>query len=365
MKSQNVCLIGMFPPPLHGMSLINEYVRRRICASEPALIIDFSPRNLDRSFMVRFGKIFRVARCVFKFIFYLFQGRVGAVYLGLSGGNGQVYDTFFVAISRVFGRKLFLHHHSYLYLNRFRWLVKTLLTIAGKNAVHVVACEKMAGDLKRKYSVVNNVRIISGIAALEVWDGDVRKRNQINSIGFLSNISIEKGILEFLDVATWADQAKLPIHFHLAGPFHDDGVKCLVEERLAKLSNVNCIGAIYGDDKKAFFDLIDVFLLPSHNESEGLVIHEAMSRGVPVIAYSRGCVEQIVSDQVGLRLKPEQDYVAGTIEKIKEWLSSPMLFQLASQASLNRFNEARSLHVEKMDALCAELIGQKQSINDK
>ena len=131
------------------------------------------------------------------------------------------------------------------------------------------------------------------------------------------------------------------------------------------LGNVTCIGAVYGDDKKAFLDLIDVFLLPSHNESEGLVIHEAMSRGVPVIAYSRGCIEQIVSDQVGLGLAPEQDYVAGAIKKIKEWLTSPTSYQLASQASLNRFNEARSLHIQNMDALCAELIGQQQSINDK
>lgn len=364
MKSKNVCLIGMFPPPLHGMSLINEYVRRHICVSATPLVIDYSPRDLDRSFRVRFGKIFRVGRCVLELIVYLSGGRVGAVYMGLSGGNGQVYDAVFVTIGRLFGRKLYLHHHSYLYLIRPRWITKILLAIAGKNAVHIVACENMAGDLRLKYTVVNNIRIISGIAALAAWEGAVRERSKIKSIGFLSNISVEKGILEFLDVAAWADRSGWPLHFYLAGPFHDEVVRRLVEKRLTTLRNVTCVGAVYGDDKKDFFDSIDVFLLPSHNESEGLVIHEAMSRGVPVIAYSRGCIEQIVSDEVGLVVAPEQDYVSVTVGQIKEWLSDPVLFQLASQAARNRFNEARSLHIEKMDALCTELAGQNWIIDE-
>lgn len=360
MKRSRVCLVGMFPPPLHGMSLINEYVKKRVSAQVSPLLMDFSPRNLDRSFAVRFGKIFRVIRCGFQLLSYLIAGQVGAVYLGLSGGNGQIYDAFFACISRLFGRNLYLHHHSYQYLNQFRWLAKLLFAIAGKKAVHIVACEKMACDLKRLYPVVTEVRIISGIAALELWDGEIRHRDQIRSIGFLSNISIEKGILEFLDVAAWADQARLPIRFLLAGPFQDEKARCLVKERLATLNNVSCIGAVYGRDKQAFFDSIDVFLFPTKyvNESEGLVIHEAMSRGVPVIAYSRGCIEQIVSDRVGLLLTPAEDYEARAVDKIKEWLSNPQAFQLASWASLNRFNEARSLHIRNMDALCAELVGQ-------
>lgn len=92
MKCSRVCLVGMFPPPppLHGMSLINEYVKKRISASVIPLVIDSSPRNLDRSFMVRFGKIFRVIRCIFQLFSYLVAGRVGSVYLGLSGGKRQM-----------------------------------------------------------------------------------------------------------------------------------------------------------------------------------------------------------------------------------------------------------------------------------
>lgn len=356
MKSSQVCLIGIFPPPLHGMSLINEYVKNRISINASPLVIDFAPRSLERSFIVRFGKVFRVLRCLLQLLSYLVAGRVGSVYLGLSGGYGQVYDLTFVCLCRAFGRKLYLHHHGYQYLSQHRWLSKLLFTVSGKEAVHIVACEKMQHDLQQLYPVVTEVKVISGIAALEEWNSEVIFRRQLRTIGFLSNISIEKGILEFLDVATWAEQAGLPIRFMLAGPYHDGEIKWLVEERLATLKYVTRVGAVYGDAKQVFFDSIDIFLLPSHNESEGLVIHEAMSRGVPVIAYSRGCIEQIVSDSVGLRLAPATDYVTEAVKKIKEWLLHPDTFQLASQASWSRYCEAKIMHVREMDALCDELI---------
>lgn len=355
---KHVCMVGMFPPPLHGMSLINDYVRRHIAETDAPYVINFSPRKLNRSFWVRSGKLFRVIGCFARFVLLILTGRVSCVYFGLSGGNGQIYDALFIGLARLFRKKLYLHHHSYQYLNRARWVARLLMAVAGRYAVHIVACEKMARDLKRLYPIVSEIQIISGIAALELWCDDVRQRNEIQSIGFLSNISIEKGILEFLAVTERANQAKLPLRFLIAGPFQDDEVRLLLEERMASLDNLTYIGAVYGNDKQRFFDSIDLFLFPTKyvNESEGLVIHEAMSRGVAVIAYSRGCIEQIISEEVGLRLMPADDFVGMAIDKIQEWLANPLAYQLVSHASFKQFNRMRSLHIKNFEKLCTELL---------
>ncbi len=347
-------MVGMFPPPLHGMSLINEYVRSHVAQTDAPYVIDFSPRKLDRSLFVRAGKLFRVAGCFAKFAVLMARGHIRCVYFGLSGGNGQIYDALFVGMSRLFRKKLYLHHHSYLYLNCTPWAARWLMTVAGKGAVHIVACEKMAADLKRLYPTVIKTRVISGIAALEVWDDEVRQREKVKSVGFLSNISAEKGVFEFLEVAERAGQDNLPLRFVLAGPYHDDNVKARVEERIAVMNNLVYTGAVYGVDKQAFFDSIDVFLLPSHNESEGLVIHEAMSRGVPVIAYSRGCIEQIISEQVGLRLHSSDNFAENALNQVKVWLENPSAYQQVSHASLKQFLQARALHVKYFKMLCAE-----------
>ena len=111
MKDSSICLVGMFPPPLHGMSLINEHIRRRIAKTEIPRVIDFSPSKLDSSFFTRFSKIFRVIVCFVRFVFLMVTGRVRIIYFGLSGGNGQIYDAFFVGLSRLFNKQLYLHHH--------------------------------------------------------------------------------------------------------------------------------------------------------------------------------------------------------------------------------------------------------------
>lgn len=358
MNRYRVCLVGIFPPPLHGMSLITDYMRRRIAEVDAPLVIDFSPRTLDRSIRVRLGKVFRFVRGYAQFALLMITGQVRCVYFGLSGGNGQIYDTLFVGLARLFGKRLYLHHHSYQYLNEHRWIAKRLMATAGSEAVHIVACEKMSADLKRCYPVVKQTRVISGIAALELWGSEVRQRREIQTAGFLSNISIEKGIIEFLAVAECAQQAELPLRFMLAGPYQDNAVRQLVEGRMASLNNVIYLGPVYGQAKRDFFDSIDVFMLPSHNESEGLVIHEAMSRGVPVMAYSRGCIEQIISDQVGLRLVPADDFVGQTVKKIQEWLAEPALYQRVSRNALRQFQQAQALHINNIEELRAELLGQ-------
>lgn len=354
-------MVGMFPPPLHGMSLINDHVRQFIAETETPHIIDFSPRKLDRSLLVRMGKLFRVGVCLVEFALLLMKGRVRCVYLGLSGGNGQLYDAAFAGLSRLFGKKLYFHHHSYQYLNQSRLVAKFLMAVGGKNAIHVVACEKMARDLRRLYPIIGEVRIISGIAALELWKNDIVQRNEMQSIGFLSNISIEKGVLEFLEVAERASQRRMPLRFLLAGPFQDEEVREIVEKRITNLKNIAYIGAVYAEQKQAFFDSIDLFLFPTRyvNESEGLVIHEAMGRGVPVIAYSRGCIEQIVSEQVGLPVNPSADFVAITIDKITEWLAQPLAYQSISKSALSQFRQAQTFHRRGLESFCADLLQGK------
>ena len=49
-KLSNVCMVGVFPPPVHGQSLCNEAIRKNLLelGNQP-LVIDLSPKSLDRS----------------------------------------------------------------------------------------------------------------------------------------------------------------------------------------------------------------------------------------------------------------------------------------------------------------------------
>lgn len=352
-----VCLVGTFPPPLHGMSLINEYVKNRVIASGiPVCVIDTSPRRLSNSPWIRIWKIVHIFRGILVFCLHSTISKRLPVYMGLSGGGGQVYDTLFVGIARLTGAKLFLHHHSYLYLNRVRRLTRLLLTIAGPKAVHIVSSNNMARDLQGLYPVVSEVRVISGIAAIDDWQEPIRQRSELRTLGFIGNISKEKGIVEFVEAAIWADRERPALRFLLAGPYHSNEARAFVESKAALTGNMRYVGAVYGDAKRRFFDEIDVFLFPSHNESDPLVMHEAMSRGVPVIAYYRGCIEQTISDKVGLGVQPSDAYVEKAKERILLWIDNPAAFRQVSEAATTQFRAARALHSSNMESLCGELV---------
>ena len=68
------------------------------------------------------------------------------------------------------------------------------------------------------------------------------------------------------------------------------------------------LGPLYGSAKDAFFDEIDIFLLPTRSESYGLVIIEALSRGVPVIAYARGCIGSYLTAPAGHAIPTERGF---------------------------------------------------------
>jgi len=358
-NNSRIILVGTFPPPFHGMSSINSFMHDRLCA-DGALpkLVNTSPHTLSRSIAARFLKVFNVIYAAVSYCWELCFYAPSVLYIGLSGGNGQFYDLFFIFLARIFGLKIFIHHHSYQYILQKKLISLFLFYIAGKDSEHIVACKKMSCDLRLMYSSVGIVRIISGIATLAPpSDLNVVKKS-ITTIGFLSNITAEKGILDFLGVAERAQYLATQLKFVLAGPFQDDDIKELVEARMKNLTNVKYIGPVYGEDKISFFSEIDIFLFPTNyiNESEGLVIHEAMRSSVPVIAYQRGCIEQIINESNGLSIPSQFNFVDCAYRQILEWTNHPDRYQKISAGAFNSFENNYVMNILEIDRLNKDII---------
>lgn len=353
------CLIGVFPPPFHGMSNINEFIKNIISQITPPYVINCSPNFLDRSFFVRFLKFTIFVKCFSIFFTRLTFQQINSIYIGLSGGYGQFYDFLFILIGRLFRRKIFIHHHSYQYLTKYSLLTKCLVYVAGVSSVHIVACQKMKADLYKFYPDASNIEVISGIFSVEAKKTPIFFKKAINRIGFVSNLSVDKGVFEFLKVANLSNSHNLPFQFILAGPYQDAAIEKLVSCELKKIKNTDYIGPIYGDDKYFFYENIDVFLFPTKyiNESEGLVIHEAMSRGVPVVAYARGCIENIVVPSVGYSIPANDNFLEPCFAKLNYWASNPPYLESASIQAYSQFLREKEINMNKIHNLCIRVIG--------
>jgi glycosyltransferase involved in cell wall biosynthesis len=361
-RTNSVCkvvMVGAFPLPMHGMAAVNEAVRNRVCElGVRPVVIDLAAADLDRSLGARLGRLPRVLVGLVR-LASLGGVRRGAHYMSVSGGWGQLYELAFVALARLRQNRVFLHHHSYAYLNRRSVLTAALLRLAGSKALHIALSPRMAACLKRLYRVERVVAVSNAVfLADEVLSFSSPARRQLGTLGFLSNIAPEKGVFEFLDLAAAVLEEGLPVQAKLAGGFQDADTERRVLERLSSLPNVEYVGPQYGEEKEEFFSSIDVLVLPTRyvNEAEPLVVHEAMARGVAVIAYDRGAISEIVCGECGKVIDQSSVFVPEALAVIKRWASDPGAIERVSLASKRRFADLHTENARRWQGVLGELL---------
>lgn len=359
---RRVFLVGPQPPPVHGLAAMNATVleRLRTVGANP-VVIDLSAKSLGSSWHTRAGRLPRVLIGLVRFALSPAAGG-GILYLSVSGGPGQVYEILFLLLARLRGMRRFLHHHSYAYVDRLLPLTRILTAVAGHAATHIVLSKGMATGLQRHYPSVRSILVISNAALLP--DSDVarapRIRSRVGTIAFLGNISVEKGIFDVLDVADSLHARGHRVDVHLAGPFVDAPTERAVRERLERSPGVSYLGPRYGPEKVTFFEQIDVLLFPTRyaNEAEPVTIHEALMSGVPVIAFGRGAIGELIAGEAGAVVDPGEDFTGAAVARIEQWLGTPEAMRTASEAARNRFLAIRGEATQRWTALLAELFGE-------
>lgn len=363
-----VLMVGAFPPPVHGMAAVNAAVYEQIVrvGGKPT-VINIAAKTLERSLIVRLGRVWKVAYGLSRLLFSN-RLRNATLYMSVSGGFGQVYEIFFLALARFRRMRLYLHHHSYAYLDRPNWLTRVLTLVAGSNCLHITLSAGMAERLQSHYSSVHHVLAISNAVFFpNQQTSSVVPRTSLKTIGFISNISVEKGIFEFLDLVAAYEAEGLALQAKIAGPCQDKEIENKLMQRISTLNTVEYIGPQYDDDKELFFSEIDVLIFPTcyANEAEPLTIYEAMQRAIPVIAYGRGSIPEMVNADCGLVISPSSPFAPAALVKIKQWLSSLDEYTVASNSAVESFAIALEINSQRWHELRRDILDNGSSVDTK
>lgn len=321
------------------MSKVNQFIEEKIIDHGIEVIkYDTSPGSINRSLKYYFKKILVIIKASLFLLKYNKASRT-KLYLSVSGRYGKLSELIYVIIARLKNIQMILHHHSFLYIDKTQLIAKLLFWLSGKKSYHIVLSDNMGILLKNKYSLQNNMITISNIAFYEIPEKSFNRSNyKIKTLGFLSNISFEKGIDTFVNLIDRLQEFGVIISADIVGPFENKLSKKYMDSVTKSNNNIKYIGPLYGDKKKDFYNKVDLFILPSLNEAEPLVIYESLMNSIPVISTSVGCVpEQIGNNsKVGISINKE-DFIEKSTEWILERINFPLRYKESRIAALNQF----------------------------
>ena len=314
MSVGRLLVVAPLGPVVTGRSVVSEFMARSLREAGVVVVeVDIGPRSGHRwSRAVRPAAFAAaIARLLAD------RGRTTrAVYLAVDAGVGMWLTTAAVAAARLVGTEVVLHHHSYAYLRRRTRRAATLVRMAGGGALHVVNCASMQVQLSRHYGVaedrgfvLSNAITVAPVPTARP-EADGAGPDGPVSIGFLGNLTLEKGLAEAVETGVAVAARRPGSRVVVAGPCHDKPAASYLTAALRRHPRVlEYRGALGPGDKAAFFHSIDVFVFPSRlHETQGIVNIEALAHGVPVVARGVGCSEDFAGAPAVL-VRADQDFV--------------------------------------------------------
>jgi glycosyltransferase involved in cell wall biosynthesis len=349
------------PPPVNGQALVNASIATMLTQSPGRVrLINISPKFFQRTIRYHLRRMAAITVTLFVLAANMRHAR-RRLYSVVEPGPGMLYNFLVVPVARFFGYALFLHHHASSYTKSRDWRFALLCGIAGRHATHIALSDEMARDLQALYRACR--RVIVAHNASHVFDPGaytVLHRERIFTLGFLSNLSLEKGLDDVLQSYDAIRSARLNARLILAGPVSDDSARDLIKKTNRKLGNAIVeLGPVSGSAKQAFFEQIDVFLFPSRYryEAQPLVVLEALSYGVPALVTQHGYMAEIVGPLSTATNASE--FVVFATRFAEAWMRDPDFAATQRSAARARFEELAEISRHQTSQLLSLLKGER------
>ena len=357
-------VVGPFPPPVHGAAVVTAAIADRLSAAHVAVRrCDISPGRLSRGAVYHLRRIWRVLAAAAAIAENV--GRPGCVYISAAGGSGLLYNLVLAAVARLLRQRVFVHHHSFAYLDRDSAIMRLLTKIAGPAAIHVALCPRMAARLRERYPAVARDMVLSNAAFHPPGGALEAKSAAALRLGHMGNLADEKGLDLVLDLFREAAASGLAERLVLAGPPADEkAARAIAVAREVHGDGLDYRGPVYGADKDRFFADIDLFLFPTRyvNEAEPIVVFEAMARGVPVIAYGRGCIAEQLGEgdeAAGMVVPSHEPFVHRAAAVLRELAQTSERLAALRRATATRMAGLHAEGARQLDDVLRALAGRE------
>lgn len=176
---------------------------------------------------------------------------------------------------------------------------------------------------QKKISVLHN-GVSTDFFSDTTYKGWLRKKIIVNSetriIGFIGRLVDDKDPLKWIEIAAEVNKYSSDVHFVIVG---DGELKEAILEKIATLGlkNITLLG--WHEQINQVLPDLDILLMTSKNEGLPLVILEAISAGVQVVAPKVGAIEELINNNYSILLNKDDEVAAYVTSIVKLLLLSP------------------------------------------
>ena len=209
---------------------------------------------------------------------------------------------------------------------------------ADKSVVYL-ANSQFSKEFIEKENEIRIEGVITPGVSQEYFDGktqEIQEMKEVKSILFVGELIKRKGIYELLeifsDISSRFEDAKLYI---IGG----GELKELIEKKALELDlkgRIKLVGLVEHDQMPAYYRSATLMIHPSHEETFGMVVLEAMASGLPVIASNLKAHEEVTGGTA--ILLPLGD-IKQWIEKVDYLLANPEARQRMAEKGVEKAKE--------------------------
>ncbi len=336
--------IVQLPPPVHGVSAMNQYVVNSPLLNETfakeVIALRFSKDNTQLE-KASLGKALLIFTFAWKIIKTMVSQKPKLVYFTFMPTGFAFYrDALYVLLLKLFPARVVLHLHGKGVQRTIKaapWR-KHLYRLVFRNT-HVISLSNiLSADMATVYQP-KPFLVANGVQP-HPWAGPKRpeEENEVPHLLFLSNYIENKGVLVLLKALDLLQKKGHRFQARFVGAPTNLSIETLnnivLESGLQDF--VEIAGPRYGEEKYKELRKADLFVFPTYNDAFPLVTLEAMQFALPVISTDEGGVPDIVNDGETGFLVPRQN-VEKLAEKIGLLLQNEALRKTMGQNGYERF----------------------------
>ena len=349
---RKILIVGQTPPPFHGQAISTETLLKGNYSKVKLYLVRLSfSSSIDQVGRVNLYKIFHLFGVIFRIYLFRILYGVKTLYF-MPVGNKTVpfiRDTVILLTSRWLFSKTIFHFRvgglKSFYLDLPYILKLIFRKIYFRADLAIKLSDTGTGDdecfMAKRIAIVPN-----GIKDYYLSYGSQSiNKDPVPTILYVGAIMESKGIYTILETCKILKDESIVFKCRIIGEFSSLKLKKWVHEKIKEFgieSHLIFGGMKTNEDKWMEYMRAHLFFFPSHHETFGRVLLEAMSFRLPIVASDTGGIPTIVENGISGFLIPvrHSDIFA---EKIKILLNDPRLAHemgnIGRQIFIQKFSE--------------------------